>query len=1356
MLKKQLVLLVILVLLVLFVLGGCFGKNTNSSGDKGSGVVLVRDGERVKVIAEDEIAGGSFVINQAIESDNILVEADKMKIVNISEGKTYVSIVDVDSPSVEGDKLFELKNISKKVEIEMTESVNEGNFEKTMKKAYKSAEKKGCRAITAEKLLGDFNLSSLVDITDFLAFKANYASTTALYDIAPAEMGTKDYYSICTPDGSVGLLDFLVFGRNYGKGTGLTVTGVTLSGATTVEAGSTIDITATVLYSNGTTKSEVVEWSTSDETVATQTPNGEWTKVTGVKEGTVTIKASINGKVGECTVKVTPVGNKIDSIEITGGNGVAIGGTLQLTATSTLPNGTTETTGATWTSSNTAVATVDSTGKVTGLTAGKTKIKAVRAGVSHEITVVVAIVPNGVKVHAKGYKTIYAWEGNNVTLAGGWPGTALSTTGESTGWGSYYFEGKDGISIIFIDASGNKTGDLTGIKKGEHWYLDGKWYDYNPDEDFIAPEITATPEAGNQEPSSVEVVLSAKDNIDTAPKIYYTTNGTMPTISSTLFNGKLTLTADSVIKAIAVDAKSNVSKVYVFSYKLNQDATAPTVKATPAPGRYETAQSVKLTVTDNRDTSLNIYYTIDGSEPKAELSYLYNGQTLNIEKTTTIKTFTTDKAGNGKNDEFTYMFGKVATTRFDPRQESIYFLLTARWFDGDSDNSVGDQNCSYTKTRAANAGNGFTGPEDVSWRGDFKGLVEKLDYIKALGFTTIWITPIVQNRSPLSYHGYHGWDFTKEDARLVSPGYGFQRVIDEAHKRDMKICLDIVLNHSGPMGIKDFAELKYNTPETIDGKANTSPLPDEWNGWKYDESRYRSGLSQNFPNGWFYDGLHSPGTKNGVAISPSSGFGTADLRPFTAADKAQFSDLANITKYWYDSTMSYCTTIDGKASYTEPNSLTYDQYKKSKRRMRGHNTGFPTGSGSFDNFPDAHFDSLHNHCPDLNTENPEVQEYLLKAYSRYIDMGVDMFRVDTVMHIHKQTLNEMYWPQLLERAKKSAAARGGSDFFIFGEVANFVCNPTDKATQLREQNYTWDQAHNDVTTNNHLLDGNSYRTPDYSAKAPNAAAPYHVSVINMIAHNAFCNDEKAGYNTAVGNDKLYNDATFMPWYADSHDYGPNKGATRYTGDFAPLWSMLFTFRGIPVVYYGSEIKFQAGLPNDWPTPGSSAGTEMSLEKTGRGYYGPHLEGTVTATDFGEYTASGTVATTLSGDLSKHLMGLNKIRLAVPALQMGQYSIEGHTGGWAGYKRRYTGVNKITGSKIDSYALVGVGVGTHSWTGVLPGTYVDCVTGNEVTASGGNVSFKVANGGSSGLGVYVLKGLATPAPGKITQPSPYLK
>jgi glycosidase len=1361
MLKKQTALLLIAGALML---GGCFGKNSNSSGDIGKGVKVIREGERAKIISEEEIAGGTFVIEGEISSEDILIEADKMKIVKIKDGKTYISIIDVDSPSLEGDNLFEIKNCKEKIKIEVEESINEGNFEKKLKKALKSAEKKGVRASTTDVLLGDFTSDNQVDINDFVLFKTNYGTTLSKYDIAPATVGSgayADIYSRSTPDGNVGLLDFLIFGKNYGKGINVaTVTGVTLTGVGTVEEGSTIDIYAKVSYSDNTTKSEVVEWSTSDETVATQTANGEWTRVNGLKSGTVTIKASKNGKVGELTVTVTPKGtSRVESVEVTGGNGVSIGGTLQLTATSLLSDGKSEISGATWTSGTPSVATVDSTGKVTGVASGTTKIKAVRGGVSHEITVVVAGAVNGVKVNAKGYKTIYAWEGTNTVLAGAWPGTAL-TAGASTGWGSYYFEGKDGINIILIDGSGNKTGDLTGIKKGEHWYADGKWYTYNPEQDFTAPEISATPGAGNQEPSSLDVVLTAKDNVDTAPKIYYTLDGTMPTISSTQFSGKVTLTKDTVIKAITVDSSSNISKVYVLSYKLNQDATPPVVTATPAPGRYETAQSVNLKITDNRDSGLNIYYTIDGTEPKAELSYLYNGQIINIDKTTTIKTYAKDKAGNENRNNFTYMFGKVSTTRFDPRQESIYFLLTTRWFDGDLSNTVGDDWCSYTEARATPGGpnymadSGFTGPEDVTWRGDFKGLIDKMDYIKALGFTTIWITPIVQNRSPLAYHGYHGWDFTKEDARLVSPGYDFQRVIDEAHARDMKICLDIVINHSGRYGIKDFAEVQYARDSKL------YPVPEGWESFAWDENRYNAGLSQKFPNNWEYDGLKSPGMSNGKALPPYATF-AKDVRPFTEANIAKFPNLmtdktaAGFLKFQWPSTQSYSVTIDGRKA-GETNSLTYEQYKASERRLRGHNTGFPTGSGSFDNFPDAHLDSLHEDCPDLNTENPDVQKYMLDAYSRYIDMGVDMFRVDTVMHIHKETLNEMYWPQLLARAEQAKGARGGADFFIFGEVANFVNNLDDKPAQLQQSNYTWDAS---VTgkgnSQNHLLDGNNYRTADYSKKAPKASSPYHVSVIDIIAHNGFVDGVGGAYGRALGNDSAYNDATFLSWYTDSHDYGPNKGETRWKGDFASAWSMLFTFRGIPIVYYGSEIRFAAGKPNDWPG-GGGGGVNMSLEKTGRSYFGPHLEGTVTATDFGKYTATGEVEKTLSHELAQHLMGLNKIRLAVPALQMGQYSTQGHKGGWAGYKRRYTGKNKITGENIDSYALVGVGAGTHSWIGVLEGEYVNILTGATVNASGGNISASASGSGDAALLVLVKKGLTTPAPGKISQSSPFLK
>ncbi|QOC95241.1 hypothetical protein D0Q02_13695 [Micromonospora craniellae] len=45
------------------------------------------------------------------------------------------------------------------------------------------------------------------------------------------------------------------------------------------------------------------------------------------------------------------------------------------------------------------------------------------------------------------------------------------------------------------------------------------------------------------------------------------------------------------------------------------------------------------------------------------------------------------------------------------------------------------------------------------FRGDFRGLIDKLDYVKALNFSALWITPVVLNRSDYDFHGYHGWDF---------------------------------------------------------------------------------------------------------------------------------------------------------------------------------------------------------------------------------------------------------------------------------------------------------------------------------------------------------------------------------------------------------------------------------------------------------------------------------------------------------------------------------------------------------------------------------------------------------------------
>lgn len=1019
---------------------------------------------------------------------------------------------------------------------------------------------------------------------------------------------------------------------------------------------------------------------------------------------------------------------------------------------------------------------------------------------SVKITVDGTVVDDRIIVHAEGYTHVWAWETGNTDnnyTGGVWPGVAM--TAESSGWYSYVFN-YTAVDVLFSNnGDGQHKPNGQGgdsLTPGEYWYKDGKWYDHNPEKP-VTPSVKFSKDGGTYlEGFNVEI-SSTNGSGDV---IYYTTDGSGPTTSSAVYSSPIKISSGTTtLKAFAVNSKADIPEGAVSSvtYKVdaNADLTAPEIKANKPTGRYkESLSDISFTITDNKSDGFTVYYTTDGSVPTAS-SPVYvtcaagantaTGKNLSLamNNNMTVRLLAVDKAGNENGPKsFYYACSDVnySADRWDPRQESIYFLLTARWFDGDPENTIGDMNCSWTEARAndsiPSSEDGFSGPEDVTWRGDFKGLVEKMDYIKSLGFTCIWLTPIVQNRSPLCYHGYHAWNMYKEDARLVSEGYDFQRVIDEAHKRGMKICLDIVINHSGRFGLENFAEVKYNR-----NPANF-PVPQGWESFKYDESAYQAAygnssydyinsVSQNYPNGWRYDGLHSPGnypagwtikvgnTMKDVGGTPIPAWAdfVGDVRPFTSADISAIPNLADETLYNYPSTESYCKTIDDVGT---PGSLTLAGYANSKRRIRGHNTGFPTGSGSFDNYPDANLDSLHEDCPDLNIENPAVQDYIVGAYNRYIDMGVDMFRVDTVMHMTKETLNDHYWNRFFEEAASSKAkeARGGADFFIFGEVGNFVNNLSDKPAQLRQSNYVWDNTVSGPlggsgASKNHLLDGNNYRTIDKSHKAV-PESDYVVSAIDIISHNGFCDGVGGAYNRALGNSDAYWDSTYLTWYTDSHDYGPNKGETRWKGDFAGAWSMLFTFRGIPIVYYGSEIRFAAGKPNDWPGGGGN-GVNMSLEKTGRSYFGPHLEGSVTATDFGEYSASGEVATTLSSELSKHLRDLNRIRLAVPALQMGQYSTDGHTGGWAGYKRRYTGTNRITGESVDSYALVGVGAGKHSWTGVLAGDYVDIISGNTVSAGGGSISVSAHGSDDAALVVLVKTGLATPAPGKVAKESPYL-
>ena len=614
-------------------------------------------------------------------------------------------------------------------------------------------------------------------------------------------------------------------------------------------------------------------------------------------------------------------------------------------------------------------------------------------------------------------------------------------------------------------------------------------------------------------------------------------------------------------------------------------------------------------------------------------------------------------------------------TRSDFRDESIYFIMTTRFFDGDESNNV-----QCWDNQSANA-------DDPPWRGDFKGLIERLDYIKAMGFTAVWITPIVENASGYDYHGYHAHDFSKVDHRYESKGVGFQEVINAAHAKGMKIILDIVLNHTGNFGEANLCKL-FTRDTTIAKQADIN----------------------------------------------------ACMIPYTKKDGGKLPD-------------NYLTSVQQQYGWRLAQMKNTDGKNNDSKNIYHHYAHF-----NWDNSSRWH-GQIAGDCVDLNTENPVVTNYLVDCYGKFIAMGVDGFRIDTSGHISRLTFNNAFLPQFTKLAEQYKAKRNGGPFFMYGEVCARERNVTYRNTQYASpyfytwketKSYKWDTNENSwnnivvkegelgnhtnmnsveqtskdyagesnlPNSNNAFLNGNDYHKPDYTKWN-------NFSVIDFPMHWNF---KTAGEAWGVkSGDKYYNDATYNVVYVDSHDYAPDGApeGERFNQDestWAENASLMFTFRGIPCVYYGSEIQFRKGAPID-------KGPNGPLSATGRAYYGGYITGDINVKDFADYTATGNANATLKHPLALHFQRLNKIRMAVPALRKGQYSTDGCNGTFA-FKRRYKEGN------IDSYCLVTVSGGA-TFNNVLDGDYVEIVTGEKVKVS--NKTLKASCSGKGNLRVYVLQ------------------
>ena len=591
--------------------------------------------------------------------------------------------------------------------------------------------------------------------------------------------------------------------------------------------------------------------------------------------------------------------------------------------------------------------------------------------------------------------------------------------------------------------------------------------------------------------------------------------------------------------------------------------------------------------------------------------------------------------------------------RTDFRDESIYFMITTRFYDGDPKNNVlcWDNQAAQIETK------------DPCWRGDFQGVIDKLDYIKALGFTAIWITPVVQNASGYDYHGYHAMDFQHVDCRYQSSNgksgdVMFQELIDKAHAKGIKIILDIVLNHTGNFGEEKLCKL-FDRDTQLRNQA-------------------------------YID----------ACMTPTETLG---------------SDYLTI--------------------------LPKDQYQRRLTMMKNmngqnqdiHNYWHHFGMFGWDD-PSRWWGQIAGDCVDLNTENDAVADYLVKCYGQFIKMGVDGFRIDTSGHISRLTFNHQFIPQFAALGKQYENKRlNKAPFFMYGEV----CTRGHEATYRGQANlscyfYTWKsdeslmnqwdgsqsfwdsqvlpegsgpvgpqalcgkETFGDKKSENAKMINGAWHEPDYSEASG-------FNVIDFPMHYSY-NTAKDAFRLAQ-EDELYNDATYNVVYIDSHDYSPGPNDLNRFGGTDAQWaenlSLLFTFRGIPCIYYGSEVAFRRGVRID---PGPNG----PLSETGRAYFGGYITGDVTATDFGEYKATGNVAATLNHDVAQHLIRLNKIRQAVPALRKGQWTTDGC---------KATGKNGIAFKRAtkDCYALVALNGGA-TFTDCPAGTYTDVVTGKTYTGS----------------------------------------
>ena len=283
--------------------------------------------------------------------------------------------------------------------------------------------------------------------------------------------------------------------------------------------------------------------------------------------------------------------------------------------------------------------------------------------------------------------------------------------------------------------------------------------------------------------------------------------------------------------------------------------------------------------------------------------------------------------------------------------ESFYFVMPDRFFNGKPGNDNGGLEGGPLETGLDPTHKGFY------HGGDLAGLIKKLDYIKSLGTTAIWMTPSFKNRPvqglgtefvSAGYHGYWITDFTRIDPHLGS-NRDLRRLVEGAHARGMKLYFDIITNHTADViayeeGVYDYVPKSQEPYRDAEGNV-------------FDDRDYA-------------------GTEDFPPLDPAVSF------PYTPVFPNE--DDATVKKPgWLNNRIYY------------------------------HNRGNTTFVGEDSLYGD--FFGLD----DLFTEHPRVVNGMIDIYNTWIgDYGIDGFRIDTAKHVNNEFWQE-FSPAILRHAHRA-------------------------------------------------------------------------------------------------------------------------------------------------------------------------------------------------------------------------------------------------------------------------------------------------------------------------------------------------